>query len=79
MLTMSTLLLKKLTTWVFQLYAVVDTNSDPDGVDYIVPGNDDAIRASPIIPESLLHAAVADRRNKDVAAVAEQDGFVEAE
>ena len=25
--------------------AVVDTNSNPDGVDYIVPGNDDAIRA----------------------------------
>ncbi|WP_286823588.1 30S ribosomal protein S2, partial [Idiomarina sp. UBA1919] len=25
--------------------SVVDTNSNPDGVDYIVPGNDDAIRA----------------------------------
>ena len=25
--------------------AIVDTNSNPDGVDYIVPGNDDAIRA----------------------------------
>ncbi len=25
--------------------AVVDTNSNPDGVDYIIPGNDDAIRA----------------------------------
>ena len=27
------------------VYAVVDTNSNPDGVDYIIPGNDDAIRA----------------------------------
>jgi small subunit ribosomal protein S2 len=25
--------------------AVVDTNSDPDGIDYVVPGNDDAVRA----------------------------------
>ena len=24
---------------------IVDTNSDPDGVDYVIPGNDDAIRA----------------------------------
>ena len=28
-----------------KVIAVVDTNSDPDGVDYIIPGNDDAIRA----------------------------------
>ena len=27
------------------VFAVVDTNSDPDGVDYIIPGNDDALRA----------------------------------
>lgn len=27
------------------VFAVVDTNSDPDGVNYIIPGNDDAIRA----------------------------------
>ncbi|HDH1307420.1 TPA: 30S ribosomal protein S2, partial [Klebsiella quasipneumoniae subsp. similipneumoniae] len=27
------------------VFAIVDTNSDPDGVDFIIPGNDDAIRA----------------------------------
>ncbi|MFB6422127.1 MAG: 30S ribosomal protein S2 [Candidatus Malihini olakiniferum] len=27
------------------VFAVVDTNSDPDGVDFVIPGNDDAIRA----------------------------------
>ncbi len=27
------------------VFAVVDTNSDPDGVDYVIPGNDDAMRA----------------------------------
>jgi len=34
---------------------VVDTNSNPDGVDYVIPGNDDAIRAI-----KLYTAAVAD-------------------
>ena len=27
------------------VFAIVDTNSDPDGIDFIIPGNDDAIRA----------------------------------
>jgi len=27
------------------VFGVVDSNSDPDGVDYVIPGNDDAIRA----------------------------------
>ena len=27
------------------VFGIVDTNSDPDGVDYVIPGNDDAIRA----------------------------------
>ncbi|WP_171722672.1 type I methionyl aminopeptidase, partial [Shigella sonnei] len=27
------------------VFAIVDTNSDPDGVDFVIPGNDDAIRA----------------------------------
>ncbi|RXY20961.1 30S ribosomal protein S2, partial [Klebsiella pneumoniae] len=26
------------------VFAIVDTNSDPDGVDFVIPGNDDAIR-----------------------------------
>ena len=35
--------------------AIVDTNCDPDEVDYVIPGNDDAIRAV-----KLLTATVAD-------------------
>jgi len=27
------------------VFGIVDTNSDPEGVDYVIPGNDDAIRA----------------------------------
>lgn len=33
--------------------AVVDTNADPDGIDYVVPGNDDAIRAIKLVAESF--------------------------
>jgi small subunit ribosomal protein S2 len=40
--------------------AIVDTNSSPDGVDYVIPGNDDAIRAIKLymkgIVDAVLHA-----------------------
>ncbi len=42
--------------------AVVDTNSHPDGVDYIIPGNDDAIRAIKLYLEHAS-AAILDARN----------------
>lgn len=59
------------------VYAVVDTNSDPDGVDFIIPGNDDAIRAVQLYLNAAADA-VKEGRNQDVvAAVAEKDGFVE--
>ena len=57
--------------------SVVDTNSNPDGVDYIVPGNDDVIRAVQV-DLSAAAAAVNSARELDIAAQAEQDGFVEA-
>ena len=58
--------------------SIVDTNSNPDGVDYIIPGNDDAIRAVQL----YLNAAadtVLEARAQDIVVQAEQDGFVEAE
>ncbi len=53
------------------VYAVVDTNSDPDGVDFVIPGNDDAIRAVQLY---LNAAALAykEGRNKDIVAQAEE-------
>jgi small subunit ribosomal protein S2 len=54
---------------------IVDTNSDPDGVDYVIPGNDDAIRAI-----KLYVAAVADAVLAGKAAAGEvvsADEFVE--
>ncbi|WP_295903441.1 30S ribosomal protein S2, partial [uncultured Vibrio sp.] len=61
------------------VYAVVDTNSNPDGVDFVIPGNDDAIRAVQLYLNAVAQTVV-EGRNKDVAALAgEKDGFVEAE
>ena len=57
--------------------SIVDTNSNPDGVDYIIPGNDDAIRAVSLYL-SAVAGVVNDARELDIAVQAEQDGFVEA-
>lgn len=59
------------------VFAVVDTNSNPDGVDYIIPGNDDAIRAVQLYLNAAAQTIV-EGRNKDVAALAQKDDFVEA-
>jgi small subunit ribosomal protein S2 len=37
---------------------IVDTNSDPDGVDYVIPGNDDAIRAIQIYAKAFADSVV---------------------
>jgi len=56
---------------------VVDTNNDPRGVDYVIPGNDDAIRA---ITLYLSAAADAINDGKDTITTAvEGDDFVEAD
>ena len=54
---------------------VVDTNSDPDGVDYVIPGNDDAIRAIKLYASAMADAVIAGRA--DDGAVAKKDEFVE--
>ena len=38
---------------------IVDTNSDPDGVDYVIPGNDDAIRAIKLYVTAVANAVMA--------------------
>lgn len=58
--------------------AVVDTNSSPDGVDFVVPGNDDAIRAIQVYVGAAA-AAVNEGRQKSGADVNPADDFVEAE
>ena len=39
--------------------AIADTNCDPDGIDYIIPGNDDAIKSIKLIASKLADAVLA--------------------
>lgn len=48
------------------LVAIVDTNCDPDEIDYIIPGNDDAIRAIRLISHAMAQACVEGRQGVDV-------------
>ena len=50
------------------IVAIVDTNCDPDEVDYVIPGNDDAIRAIRLIASAMANAAIEGRQGEDVAA-----------
>ncbi len=60
---------------------IVDTNSSPEGIDYIIPGNDDAIRAIQLYTKAAADAVITGRGSnaKLAAAVIEKDGYVEAE
>ena len=48
------------------IVAIVDTNCDPDEIDYIIPGNDDAIRAIRLISQAMASAVVEGRQGEDV-------------
>ncbi len=50
--------------------AIVDTNCDPDEIDYVIPGNDDAIRAIRLIAATMANAAVEGRQGEDAEAPA---------
>nr|PZN30867.1 MAG: 30S ribosomal protein S2 [Actinomycetota bacterium] len=47
------------------IIALVDSNSDPDPVEYVIPGNDDAIRAADLIANAIADACV---EGKEIAA-----------
>ena len=44
--------------------AIVDTNCDPDEVDYVIPGNDDAIRAVKLIAGAMADAIIEGRQGE---------------
>lgn len=58
---------------------IVDTNSDPNGVDYVIPGNDDAIRAIQLYVGSVADACLEGAADAKGEPVAEKDGYVEVE
>ncbi len=49
------------------IVGIVDTNCDPDEVDYVIPGNDDAIRAVKLIAGKLSDAVIEGRQGEDMA------------
>jgi small subunit ribosomal protein S2 len=59
--------------------AVVDTNCDPDEVDYIIPGNDDAIRAIKLMASKMAEACLEGRSRWEEQARAQQPDKDEVE
>jgi small subunit ribosomal protein S2 len=46
--------------------AIVDTNCDPDEVDYVIPGNDDAIRAVKLLTETVANAVLEAKQGEQI-------------
>jgi small subunit ribosomal protein S2 len=58
--------------------AIVDTNCDPDEIDYVIPGNDDAIRAIRLMTSRMADACIEGRQRYEERVRAEADKEVEA-
>ena len=58
--------------------AIVDTNCDPDEIDYVIPGNDDAIRAVKLIAGAMANAVIEGRDGADAVAPEEAPAAEEA-
>ncbi len=52
--------------------AIVDTNCDPDDADYVIPGNDDAIRAIKLISSVMADAVIEGRQGEQLTAEGEE-------
>ncbi len=50
------------------IVAIVDTNCDPDEIDYVIPGNDDAIRAVKLISGAMANAVLEGKQGEQEAA-----------
>ena len=58
------------------IVAIVDTNCDPDEVDYVIPGNDDAIRAVKLLSSKIAEAVLEGRQGEQLS---DEDTEEEAE
>ena len=52
------------------IIAIVDTNCDPDEIDVVIPGNDDAIRAVKLIAETMASAVIEGRQGSEMGTAA---------
>ena len=57
--------------------AIVDTNCDPDEVDYVIPGNDDAIRAVKLISAKIADAIIEGRQGEQLTSAPKKEEVVE--
>ena len=60
------------------IVAIVDTNCDPDEIDYVIPGNDDAIRAIRLIAGAMASGVIEGRQGEDAPAEAVEATETEA-
>ena len=61
------------------IVAIVDTNCDPDEIDYVIPGNDDAIRAVKLIAHTIAQAVIEGRQGEDAVVAEEAEAETVAE
>ena len=61
------------------IVAIVDTNCDPDEIDYVIPGNDDAIRAVKLISGAMADAALEGKQGEQNAPAGEPAAEAAAE
>lgn len=61
------------------LVGIVDTNCDPDEIDYVIPANDDAIRAVRLLTSKMADALIESRQGEDDEAAAETANETETE
>jgi small subunit ribosomal protein S2 len=59
------------------IVGVVDTNNSPEGIDYVIPGNDDAIRAVQLYAQGVADAVLAGRESMPQLGGDPEDEFVE--
>ena len=55
------------------IVAIVDTNCDPDEIDYVLPGNDDAIRAIKLISQTMANAVLEGKQGEQLEVEAKAD------
>ena len=53
------------------MVAIADTNCDPDEIDYVIPGNDDAIRAIKLIASVMANAMLEGKQGEQMDEAAE--------
>lgn len=61
------------------IVAMVDTNCDPDEIDYVIPSNDDAIRAVKLITSKMADAVIEAQQGNEEQAIEEQTFTAEVE